>query len=159
MSAAFSGPSRGLGTELYRGAKSYFNHINENGGVNGRKIALKLYDDGYQPDPCVQNTVKLMLEDQVFLLFGYVGTPTVTRVLPMLKKFQDQQVYLFFPFTGAQPQREPPYGDFAFNLRASYRRRPPAWWTTSSASGGSASPCSTRPMPMAGAGGPGCGRP
>ena len=63
-----------------------------------------------------------MLEDQVFLLFGYVGTPTVTRVLPMLKKFQDQQVYLFFPFTGAQPQREPPYGDFAFNLRASYRQ-------------------------------------
>jgi ABC-type branched-subunit amino acid transport system substrate-binding protein len=122
VSAAFSGPSRGLGTELYRGAKSYFNHINENGGVNGRKIALKLYDDGYQPDPCVENTVRLMLEDQVFLLFGYVGTPTVTRVLPMLKKFQAQRVYLFFPFTGAQPQREPPYGDFAFNLRASYRQ-------------------------------------
>ncbi len=122
VSAAFSGPSRGLGTELYRGASSYFNHINENGGVNGRRIALRLYDDGYQPDPCVENTVKLMLEDRVFLLFGYVGTPTVTRVLPMLKKFQDQQVYLFFPFTGAQPQREPPYGDFAFNLRASYRQ-------------------------------------
>ena len=66
--------------------------------------------------------MKLMLEDRVFLLFGYVGTPTVTRVLPILKKFQDEQVYLFFPFTGAQPQREPPYGDFAFNLRASYRQ-------------------------------------
>ena len=64
----------------------------------------------------------LMLEDRVFALFGYVGTPTVTRVLPMLKKFQDQTVYLFFPFTGAQPQREPPYADFAFNLRASYRQ-------------------------------------
>ncbi|MDE0193033.1 MAG: ABC transporter substrate-binding protein, partial [Gammaproteobacteria bacterium] len=44
----------------------------------------------------------------------------VTRVLPLLKKFQDRDMYLFFPFTGAAPQREPPYGDFAFNLRASY---------------------------------------
>ena len=122
MSAAFSGPSRGLGSELYRGARSYFNHVNENGGVGGRQIVFKLYDDGYQPDPCVKNTMKLMVEDRVFLLFGYVGTPTVTRALPLLKKFQDERVYLFFPFTGAQPQREPPYGNFAFNLRASYRQ-------------------------------------
>ena len=122
MSAAFSGPSRGLGIELYRGASAYFEHVNSTGGVHGRKIALKTYDDGYQPDPSVQNTMTLMLKDRVFALFGYVGTPTVTRVLPMLKKFQDQTVYLFFPFTGAQAQREPPYGDFAFNLRASYRQ-------------------------------------
>ncbi len=121
-SAAFSGPSRGLGIELYRGAMAYFESVNEQGGVLGRRIVLKLYDDGYQPDPCVNNTMTLMLNDRVFLLFGYVGTPTVTRVLPMLKKFQDQGMYLFFPFTGAQPQREPPYGDFAFNLRASYRQ-------------------------------------
>ena len=121
-SAAFSGPSRGLGIELYRGAMAYFEHINGQGGVRGRQVVLKLYDDGYQPDPCVNNTQLLMREDRVFLLFGYVGTPTVTRVLPMLKKFQDQGMYLFFPFTGAQPQREPPYGDFAFNLRASYRQ-------------------------------------
>ena len=120
VSAAFSGPSRGLGTELYRGASAYFSHVNDNGGIGGRRIALKMYDDGYQPDPCVENTMKLMLEDEVFLLFGYVGTPTVTRVLPILKKFQDENIYMFFPFTGAQPQRQPPYGDFAFNLRASY---------------------------------------
>ena len=119
-SAAFSGPSRGLGIELYRGAQAYFQHVNDNGGVEGRRIAVKPYDDGYQPDPAVKNTVTLMRDDQVFLLFGYVGTPTVTRVLPLLKKYQDRRMYLFFPFTGAQPQREPPYGDFAFNLRASY---------------------------------------
>ena len=118
MSAAFSGPSRGLGIELYRGATAYFEHVNGKG--EGRRISLNIYDDGYQPDPCVKNTTKLMLEDQVFLLFGYVGTPTVTRVLPLLKKFQNRSMYLFFPFTGAQPQRQPPYGDFAFNLRASY---------------------------------------
>ena len=122
VSAAFSGPSRGLGTELYRGAMAYFNYVNDNGGVNGRRIVLKLYDDGYQPDACVANTMRLIRDDNVFLLFGYVGTPTVTRVLPLLKRFRDQQVYLFFPFTGAEPQREPPYGEFAFNLRASYRQ-------------------------------------
>ena len=122
MSAAFSGPSRGLGIELFRGASAYFEHVNRKGGVGGRKIVLKTYDDGYQPDPAVKNTLTLMLEDDVFALFGYVGTPTVTRVLPMLKKFQERQIYLFFPFTGAQPQREPPYGAFAFNLRASYRQ-------------------------------------
>ena len=122
VSAAFSGPSRGLGTELYRGSMACFNHVNENGGVNGRRIVLKLLDDGYQPDPCVANTIELMQDESVFLLFNYVGTPTVTRALPVLKKFRDQQVYLFFPFTGAEPQREPPYGEFAFNLRASYRQ-------------------------------------
>ena len=120
MSAAFSGPSRGLGIELYRGAWACFEHINRAGGISGRRITLKLYDDGYQPDASVNNTMQLMLEDQVFLLFGYVGTPTVTRVLPILKKFQNENVFLFFPFTGAQPQRQPPYGEFAFNLRASY---------------------------------------
>ena len=122
VSAAFSGPSRGLGTELYRGAQAYFSYVNDTGGVNGRRIVLKLYDDGYQPDACVANTLRLMQEDNVFLLFGYVGTPTVTRVLPLLKRFRDRRVYLFFPFTGAEPQREPPYGEFAFNLRASYRQ-------------------------------------
>ena len=90
--------------------------------MNGRKIVLKLLDDGYQPDPCVANTIELLQDENVFLLFNYVGTPTVTRALPVLKKFRDQQVYLFFPFTGAEPQREPPYGEFAFNLRASYRQ-------------------------------------
>ena len=120
MSAAFSGPSRGLGIELHRGASAYFEHINRQGGLSGRRIRIRTYEDGYQPDPAVNNTMRLMLDDQVFLLFGYVGTPTVTRVLPMLKKFQDLDTYLFFPFTGAAPQREPPYGDFAFNLRASY---------------------------------------
>ena len=121
MSAAFSGPSRGLGNELYRGASACFEQVNADGGVNGRRIVLRTLDDGYQPDRCVKNTAALMADEQVFALFGYVGTPTVARVLPLLQAHQDEHLYLFFPFSGAQPQRDPPYGDFAFNLRPSYR--------------------------------------
>jgi branched-chain amino acid transport system substrate-binding protein len=122
MSAPFKGASRSLGIELYRGSMAYLSEINRAGGVHGRTIALKAYDDGYQPDQAVKNTLKLMLEDRVFLLFDYVGTPTVTRVLPLLKKYDSLHFRLFFPFTGAQPQREPPYDRLAVNLRASYRQ-------------------------------------
>lgn len=121
MSAAFTGPSKNLGIELYRGAMTYIGHINQRGGVNGRKIEVKTYDDGYNPVPAIENTIKLIEKDKVFLLFGYVGTPTVTRILPLLKINSNRFAYLFFPFTGAQPQREPPYDEFVFNLRASYR--------------------------------------
>jgi ABC-type branched-subunit amino acid transport system substrate-binding protein len=121
MSAAFKGPSAGLGTELYRGAMACFAEVNANGGVHGRKIVLRAYDDGYNPVPAVANTVKLIEKDDAFVLFGYVGTPTVTRVLPLLKRYEGRSTYLFCPFTGAEPQRRPPYDEVVFNLRASYR--------------------------------------
>ena len=121
MSAAFSGPSGGLGNELYRGARACFDQVNANGGVGGRPVSLDVRDDGYQPGRCVANTTALMERDDVFALFGYVGTPTVARVLPLLQAHQDEHIYLFFPFSGAQPQRDPPHGEFAFNLRPSYR--------------------------------------
>jgi branched-chain amino acid transport system substrate-binding protein len=121
MSAAFSGPSRGLGIEVYRGAQAYFEEVNAHGGVDGRPIVVKAYDDGYDPAPAIYNTIKAIEQDHAFLLFNYVGTPTVTRVLPLLKRYASRSTFLFFPFTGAQPQREPPYDREVFNLRASYR--------------------------------------
>ncbi|MEW5774526.1 MAG: ABC transporter substrate-binding protein [Thermodesulfobacteriota bacterium] len=120
MSAAFTGPSRGLGIELYRGAMAYFRHVNDNGGLFGRKLAIRAMDDGYNPGPAILNTIQFIEQDDVLALFNYVGTPTVTRVLPLLKKFEDRHILLLFPFTGAEPQRQPPYDAFVFNLRASY---------------------------------------
>ena len=120
MSAAFSGPSKGLGIELYRGSMAYFEYVNSQGGVHGRKIVIKAYDDGYNPIPAIDNTVRLIEKDDVFLLFNYVGTPTTVRCLPLLKRHRDHSMLLFFPFTGAQPQRQQPYGEYVFNLRASY---------------------------------------
>ena len=122
MSAAFEGAAQGLGIELYRGSMAYIEEINQAGGVHGRQIVIRSYDDGYNPTPAIENTIKLVEEDDVFLLFDYVGTPTVTRVLPLLSRYKDKSIHLFFPFTGAQPQREPPYDEFVFNLRASYRQ-------------------------------------
>lgn len=120
MSAAFSGPSRGLGIELYRGASAYFNYVNANGGVHGRRVELLALDDGYNPLPAIANTIRLVEQDKVFALFSYVGTPTVTRILPLLLKYQDRNIYLLFPFTGAEPLRRPPYLEQVYNLRASY---------------------------------------
>jgi ABC-type branched-subunit amino acid transport system substrate-binding protein len=120
MSAAFTGPSRGLGIELYRGSAAYFAEVNAHGGVHDRKIRVQAYDDGYNPDPAVDNTLRLIEKDDVFALFDYVGTPTTTRVLPLLKRFEDRHILLFCPFTGAEPHRQPPYQPFVFNLRASY---------------------------------------
>lgn len=123
MSAAFTGPSRGLGIELYRGTMAYLDEVNQKqGGVNGRKIVIKAHDDGYDPIRSIHNTVQLIEEDKVLLLYGYVGTPTTTRILPLLKRYEKDNVNLFFPFTGAEALRQPPYNDFVFNLRSSYRQ-------------------------------------
>jgi len=86
MSAAFKGPAAGLGTELWRGATAYFSEMNARGGINGRSVVVTALDDGYQPDPCLRNTIELVEQDKVFCLSNYVGTPTLTRALPIIKR-------------------------------------------------------------------------
>jgi branched-chain amino acid transport system substrate-binding protein len=120
MSGAFSGPIRALGIEVYRGAMAYFQHVNQSGGIKGRPVRFFAYDDAYDPTIALENTVRLVEDDQVDVLFSFVGTPTVTRMLPLLKVYEEREIPLFFPVTGAEPQRRPPYNRFVFNLRASY---------------------------------------
>jgi branched-chain amino acid transport system substrate-binding protein len=122
MSAAFRGTAAGLGTELYRGAQAYYTEINARGGLFGRPITVVALDDSYNPEPCIRNTIQLLDRERVFFLSNYVGTPTLTRALPVIKQYADQQVVLVGNFTGAQPQREAPYVDQVFNVRASYRQ-------------------------------------
>src|SRR5262245_38751459 len=122
MSAAFKGTAAGLGTEFYRGAQVYYDDVNARGGVHGRTITVVGLDDNYEPLPCVRNTIQLLEKEHVFFLSNYVGTPTLTRALPVIKRYADQQVLLVGNFTGAQPQREAPYVEHVFNVRASYRQ-------------------------------------
>jgi ABC-type branched-subunit amino acid transport system substrate-binding protein len=116
MSNALGGPASALGIGMKTGGSVYFNKVNAAGGVNGRKIKLISYDDGYEPERAVANTRKLIEEDKVFALFGYVGTPTSSAVMPVFSKLQ---VPYIAPFTGAEILRNP-VNKYLFNLRASY---------------------------------------
>jgi ABC-type branched-subunit amino acid transport system substrate-binding protein len=115
QSAAFTGPAQALGTEMRAGAQAYFDLVNAAGGVNGRKIELRSLDDGYEPDRAAANTKKL-IDDGVFLLFGYVGTPTSNAAKPI---FTAAKVPFVGAFTGAESLRSP-LNRYVFNIRASY---------------------------------------
>ncbi|OIO00669.1 MAG: hypothetical protein AUJ49_09445 [Desulfovibrionaceae bacterium CG1_02_65_16] len=120
MSAAFSGPARGLGVEYQRGILAAFTHINAHGGAGGCRLALSMRDDGYGPATALSNTIAFVEQERVFALLGYVGTPTTVRVLPLLKHYDAEDMTLLFPLTGAEMLRERAYDDRVFNLRGSY---------------------------------------
>lgn len=122
MSAAFKGAIAGLGVDYYRGSQAFYEEVNSKGGIAGRKIRVVPLDDSYDPALALNNTVRLLEQEKVFELSNYVGTPTLTRALPLLRRFRDHGVLLVGDLTGAQPQREPPYADQVFNIRASYRQ-------------------------------------
>ncbi len=115
QSAAFTGPAAQLGIQFYQGAKVYFDQVNAQGGVGKRQIEIRNLDDGYEPDRCAENTRKLIADD-VFALFGYIGTPTSLAALPLATK---DRVPFIAPFTGAMGLREP-FNKYAFHVRASY---------------------------------------
>ena len=116
QSAAFSGPAAQLGIQMNAGAKAYFDAVNEQGGVFGRRIEIVKADDKYEADLAAANTKRLIEKDDVFALFGYVGTPTSNAALPI---FTQAGVPFFAPVTGAQSLREPLNRE-VFNIRASY---------------------------------------
>ena len=115
QSAPFTGPAAQLGIQFNRGARLYFEQVNAQGGVAGRSINLVHLDDGYEPDRCAENTRKLIADD-VFALFGYVGTPTSVAALPLATAARTP---FFGPFTGAMSLRQPG-NRYAFHVRASY---------------------------------------
>lgn len=116
QSAALSGPAEQLGKEMKAGAEAYFDVVNKSGGINGRKIKLVSLDDGYEPEKAAANTRKLIEEEKVLALFGYVGTPTSNAALPI---FTAAKIPFIGAFTGAQSLREP-FNRYIFNVRASY---------------------------------------
>jgi branched-chain amino acid transport system substrate-binding protein len=111
-----TGPAAGLGRGMRSGAEAVFKAVNAKGGVNGRKISLVVSDDGYEPTRSVDETLKMLEEQKVFSLFGYVGTPTSNAVLPIVK---EMDVPLVGAFTGAMSLRQPVTRQ-VFNVRASY---------------------------------------
>ena len=114
--AVFSGPAAQLGIQLRNGILAYFDYVNSNGGVNGRKIELVSEDDKYEPASAPAATKKLIEERKVFALIGYVGTPTGLAHLPVINA---AKVPLVGMFTGAEALRVP-MSRYVFHLRASY---------------------------------------
>ena len=115
QSAAFTGPAAQLGIQFHAGAKLFFDQLNTQGGVGGRNVEIVQMDDGYEPDRCAENTRKL-IDNDVFALFGYIGTPTSIAALPLATK---ARVPVVAPFTGAMALRAP-LNRYAFHVRASY---------------------------------------
>lgn len=115
QSAPTTGPAAQLGLQMNQGARLHFDAVNAQGGINGQAIELRLLDDGYEPERCKANT-ETFIRDEVFALFGYVGTPTTLAALPLAN---EHRLPLFGPFTGAQALREP-FSRYVFHVRASY---------------------------------------
>jgi ABC-type branched-subunit amino acid transport system substrate-binding protein len=115
QSAAFSGAAAQLGIQMNRGAKLCFDAVNAAGGIHGAQIELRTLDDQYEPDKCKANT-EALIRDDVFALFGYVGTPTSLAALPLVNQ---NKVPFFGPFTGAEALRDP-FSRHVFHVRASY---------------------------------------
>lgn len=115
-SLALSGHAGDLGRNYLHGALSYLKKINAAGGIQGRRINLISYDDAYDPAKCMVNTQKLLTEESVFALFNYVGTPTTSKIVPIVEQYD---IPLVGMFTGARVLREP-YRAMIFNVRASY---------------------------------------
>jgi branched-chain amino acid transport system substrate-binding protein len=113
--SALEGPSHFLGTETVTGAKAYFDSINDAGGVDGRKLKLISYDDSYDPSK-TEACFNRLLEQKVFALGFFVGTPTAVKYLPMA---ESNKIPLVGLFTGAQTLYEP-MRHWVVNVRASY---------------------------------------
>jgi len=113
--SALEGPSHFLGVETVTGAKAYFNLINEEGGVNGRKLKLISADDSYDPAK-TQACFDHLMSEKVFALGFFVGTPTAVKYVPMADSAKIPLVGLF---TGAQTLYVP-LRHWIVNVRASY---------------------------------------
>lgn len=118
QSAAFEGPAQELGINMRLGIEAAFAEANANGGVHGRRLDLVSYNDSYEPEASIANTVRLIEEDNVFALIGEVGTPTSRSATPIAAL---ASVPFIGPFTGAGFLRDPGWQNI-INLRSSYQQ-------------------------------------
>ena len=110
-----TGPAAAGYSKIAPATKAYFDYVNANGGVHGRKITYKIMDDTYNPATTQQVVRELVLQDKVFAILNGLGTPTHTGVLDFLKT---NRVPDLFVASGSrswnQPDKYP--GTFGFNV-------------------------------------------
>jgi len=116
QSAVFSGVAQDFGNDYRAGIKLYFDRVNKGGGVHGRKIELLSYDDAYEPQRTAANTAKLIDEDRVFALMGFVATGNLVAAMPLADK---AGVPMFAPLVGTTSFRTKLNRNL-FHVRAGY---------------------------------------
>src|SRR5712692_7062442 len=99
----YSGPASAYGT-IGKTLAAYFNKVNAEGGINGRKINFISYDDGYSPPKTVEQARKLVESDEVLLIFQSLGTPPNTAIQ---KYMNGKKVPQLFVATGATKWNDP----------------------------------------------------
>ena len=99
----YSGPLSAYGV-IGKGITAYWNMVNDQGGINGRKINFITYDDGFQPPKTVEMVRKLVEDDKVFAIYQLLGTPTNTVVHKYLNQ---KKVPQLFVATGASKWGDP----------------------------------------------------
>src|ERR1700691_2317838 len=113
----YSGPASAYGI-IGKTEAAYFAMINEQGGVNGRKINFISRDDSYSPPKTVEQVRKLVEEDQVLFLFNTLGTPPNTAIQAYLN---ENKVPQLFVATGADKWNDPKHFPWTMGYQPSYR--------------------------------------
>ena len=112
----YSGPPSSYGT-IGRAEAAYFKKVNDEGGVNGRKIVFLSLDDGYSPPKTVEATRRLVEQDQVLLMFGSLGTATNTAVHAYLNGRKVPQLFIS---TGASKWNDPQNRPWTMGFQPNY---------------------------------------
>jgi len=99
-----SGPIAGFGKQVRLGMMLRVDEANEQGGVNGRKLVLKVEDSAYDPKKAVLAAQKLVNQDKIFAMIAHIGTAQNLAAMPV--QFE-KNVVNFFPVTAAREMYEP----------------------------------------------------
>jgi branched-chain amino acid transport system substrate-binding protein len=113
----YSGPASAYGT-IGKAELAYFNMINEQGGVNGRKIELMSLDDGYSPPKTVEQVRRLVEQENVAFLFNTLGTPSNTAIQ---KYLNEKKVPQLFVASGASKWGDPQHFPWTMGWQPDYR--------------------------------------
>ena len=111
-----SGPLAGFGKQARLGMMLRVDEINEQGGINGRKLKLIIEDSGYDPKKAVLAAQKLVNQDKIFMMVGHIGTAQNLAAMPV--QF-DKNVINFFPITAAREMYEP-FHKLKYSFAATY---------------------------------------
>jgi len=112
----YSGPASAYAA-IGKAEEAYFNKINAEGGINGRKIKFISYDDGYSPPKTVEQARKLVESDNVLLIFGSLGTSTNGAIR---KYMNEQKVPQIFVASGASKWNDPQQYPWTMGWQPSY---------------------------------------